>query len=257
MFLAVDIGNSAVKCALFDGDALTRTFSLSPPDGSGTPAPAEYWCEELAPHLRNVDVERIGLVSVVPARTTPVTDALEERTNAPITTLESNAAVPFALDYDTPETLGIDRLAAATAGWVGYGRDIPRSVVVVDAGTAVNYEVVHRDGTYLGGAIAPGPALVRESLRSGTAQLPEVSLELPDTSIGRSTRSGLQSGIVWGLVDSVCGMTGRVAQDLPDAPLLVLTGGWRRLLADHLEYDHVAPALVLRGVRILTLMNCD
>lgn len=257
MFLAVDIGNSAVKCALFDGETLIRTFSASALEASTNPAPAEHWLEELAPHLDNVDVDQIGLVSVVPARTTPVTEALDRRTDAPITTLNSNASVPFALGYDTPETLGIDRLAAAAAGWAGYGRDAGRSVVVVDAGTAVNYEVVHRDGTYLGGAIAPGPALVRESLRRGTAQLPEVSLELPDTSIGRSTRSSLQSGIVWGLVDSVRGMTRRVSQDLPDAPVLVLTGGWSRLLAEHLEHDHVAPGLVLRGVRILTLMNCD
>lgn len=257
MFLAVDIGNSAVKCALFDGDDVVRTFSVFPPGDSPDPAPAEHWLEELAPHLDNVDIDQIGLVSVVPARTTPVTEALERRTDAPITALKSDASIPFALSYDTPETLGVDRLAAAAAGWVSYGRDAGRSVIVVDAGTAVNYEVVRRDGTYLGGAIAPGPALARESLRRGTAQLPEVSLDLPDTPVGRSTQSGLRSGIMWGLVDSVQGMVRRGAQDLPDTPVLVLTGGWSQLLADHLDHDHRSPLLVLRGVRILTLINRD
>jgi type III pantothenate kinase len=156
--------------------------------------------------------------------------------------------LPFALDYETPDTLGTDRLAAAAAGWVYYGRVTPQSIVVVDAGTAVNYEVIHRDGIYQGGAIAAGPALMREALRAGTAQLPDVPMAFPDQSVGRSTRTALPTGIMSGLVDSVRGMS--------DSPRLVLTGGWSQLLADHLkaEAQH-APHLVLRGVRLLTTMN--
>ena len=93
----------------------------------------------------------------------------------------------------------------------------------------------------------------RQALRGGTAQLPEVPLEMPNRPVGRSTQSALQSGIMWGLIDLVRGMTARLADGLPDAPIVVLTGGWSALLADHLDRaDAVRPHLVLEGVRVLT-----
>jgi type III pantothenate kinase len=124
-------------------------------------------------------------------------------------------------------------------------------VIVVDAGTAVTCEVVHRDGVYQGGTIAAGPALARQALQSGTAQLPAVPLDLPDDPVGRSTQTALQSGIMWSLVDGVQGMTDRLASTLPDAPQIVVTGGWGDLLARHLDTSSHAPHLVLHGIRIL------
>lgn len=256
MLLALDIGNSAVKAGLFDGETLTWQASLSPPDPSSATSEDSHWRDALAPHLHDQTIDRIGLASVVPERTDLVTSAVQSLTDAPVTLIHSEMAVPFVLDYDTPTTLGVDRLAAAAAGWVYHGRDRPRSVLVVDAGTAVNCEVIHRDGLYLGGAIGVGPALSREALRRGTAQLPDIPLTLPKQPIGQSTQTALQSGIVGGLIDSVRGMTDRLARPLPDMPRLVLTGGWSSLLTDHLdaEVQH-APHLVLRGVRLLTAMN--
>jgi len=200
-------------------------------------------------HQAQIDWGQCGKI------TETVTSALRTFTNAPITPVRPSMDLPFELDYDTPDTLGNDRLAAATAGWVQYGRDAAKSVLVVDAGTAVNYEVIHRDGIYQGGTIDAGPVLVRQALRAGTAQLPEVPLTLPDTPVGSSTQTALQSGIMWGLLDSVRGMRTRLAQTLPDTPRLILTGGWSALLTDHLDEAHHAPHLVLRGVRLLTVRN--
>lgn len=254
MLLTLDIGNSAVKAGLFSDDELVRVFSIAPP--ADTASDSSYWRDSFGSALGTVTVDRVGLVSVVPARTEVLTRALRQLTDAPLTIIGPELRLPFTLDYDTPDTLGTDRLAAAAAGWELYGRDRSQSVLVVDAGTAVNYEVVHRNGTYQGGAISPGPALMRNGLQAGTAQLPDIDLSLPESPVGTSTRSSLQSGILWGLVDSVQGMTRRLADTLPDPPQLVLTGGWGALLAPHLdaEAEH-APQLVLRGVRLLTELN--
>jgi len=255
MLLTLDIGNSAVKAGLFEGETLVRVASIDPPEAETTEQQATHWRNAFAPLLGNATIDQIGLVSVVPSRAEGVTSALRSLTSAPVTAVRPEMDLPFALDYETPDTLGTDRLAAAAAGWVRYGRDAGRSVLVVDAGTAVNYEVIHRDGIYQGGAIDAGPALVRQALRTGTAQLPEVPLTLPDTPVGQSTQTALQSGIMWGLVESVRGMRTRLAQPLPDLPELVITGGWSDLLTDHLDDAHHAPHLVLRGVRLLTLQN--
>jgi type III pantothenate kinase len=252
MFLALDVGNSAVKGALFEGASRARVFSVSA--GADTPA---AWGRALAPHLEAAAIDAVGVASVVPARANAVTAALGARTDAPITRVGPDAALPFELAYETPNTLGADRLAAAAAGWARFGASGPRSVIVVDAGTAVTCEVVHREGVYRGGTIAAGPALTRRALRAGTAQLPDVPLALPDDPVGRSTQSALQSGVMWGLVDGVCGMADRLAATLPDTPVVVLTGGWGELLADPLDADHHRPHLVLEGVRLLTAATAD
>lgn len=256
MLLALDIGNSAVKAGLFEDDELTRIESFDPPAPTSETREPDYWHDALAPLLDEVTIDRIGLASVVPGRTKAVTTALQSLTGAPVVSVQPHMDLPFVLEYDTPETLGTDRLAAAAAGWVHHGRAVRRSVLVVDAGTAVNYEVIHRNGTYRGGAIGAGPILLRGALRTGTAQLPDVPLTLPDQPGGQSTQAALQSGIMWGLLDSVHGMTKRLAQPLPDSPRLVLTGGWSPFLADHLDPEtHHAPHLVLQGIQILTTMN--
>ncbi len=256
MLFALDVGNSAVNLGLFEEETLVRADAIAFPDAETTDREWVHWRDAFASRLDDATIDRVGLVSVVPARAEAVMKALRALTSAPVTPVQPDMTLPFDLAYDTPDTLGNDRLAAAAAGWVHHGRDVPRSVLVVDAGTAVNYEVIHRDGIYQGGAIGAGPALVRAALRTGTAQLPEVPLTLPETSVGRSTQTALQSGIIGGLIESVRGMRARLAQSLPDSPRLVLTGGWSALLADALNDEvHLAPHLVLRGARLLTTMN--
>jgi len=263
MILTLDIGNTSVKGGVFDGPEVASVFHLdvgSP--GGGSDAAAESWERALRRATDGREITRAGLVSVVPDATPAAEQALESLTGQPVTCVTPAIPLPFRLDYETPHTLGADRLAAAAAAWVRYGRvprkadeappTAPRSVIAVDAGTAVTYEVVRRDGSYRGGAIGPAPVLMQRALRSGTAQLPTVPLTFPDGPVGRSTRSALQSGILWGFVDGVTGMIDRLSGTLPDSPVVVVTGGWSDVLAEHVDaIDHVVPHLVLDGVRLL------
>lgn len=254
MMLALDVGNSAVKGGLFDGPDLRRVFSISIDAADRADlSSATAWEEALSPHLADVSIARVGIASVVPTIAEGLADAVSQRTEAPLTRIQPSLSLPFDLAYETPETLGTDRLAAAAAGWVliGQAQTPPRSVLVVDAGTAVTCEVVHRDGVYQGGTITAGPRLIRQALQSGTAQLPEVPLRLPGNAVGQSTQTALQSGIMWSLIDGVQAMTNRLAGELPDAPRVALTGGWAPLLSEHLEGADHHPHLVLRGIRVL------
>ncbi|HET6566736.1 MAG TPA: type III pantothenate kinase [Rhodothermales bacterium] len=249
MLLALDIGNTSIKGGLFDGATLARTFRLGSPLMD-----AGALMLELAEQLQGQKLNRAGISSVVP-RTVPALRAAVESVAglAPIL-IHAGLPLPFELCYETPETLGADRLAAAAAGWVLFGAasQPPRPVVVIDAGTAINYEVVRPPGAYLGGSIAPGPALLMESLARGTAQLPPVPLEMPPEIIGRSTRAALQAGIMAGCIDGARGMLRRIEARLGERPYVVSTGGWSPLLKAHMpEIDHLEPDLVLHGVRIL------
>lgn len=260
MWLTLDIGNSAAKGGLFANDRLAHVFHVdleateTQPDAASAP-----WREALAPALEGRTVERIGIASVVPTASRRAATALEQLTNVPVQPLSPDMQLPFDLAYRTPETLGIDRLAAAAAAWARYGVAAGggrRHVVALDAGTAVTLDLVTRRGVYAGGVIGAGPALLRRALSDGTAQLPAVPLEWPARVVGRSTQEALQSGIMGGFVESVRGLLRRITASLDTPPAVVATGGWHRLLAEQIDgIDHTAPHLVLEGIRVLMTLN--
>lgn len=259
MWLTLDIGNSAAKGGLYRGETLEHVFHIdfSAPSFHG-PEASDAWERAFRPELEIAIVERIGIASVVPTVVPAVTDALHRLTGAEAERLRTGLHLPFELAYRTPETLGIDRLAAAVAAWDAHGahETSPRSVVAIDAGTALTLEVITREGVYDGGIIAPGPALLRKALHDGTAQLPAVPLEWPDRLVGQSTQEALQSGIMTGFIESVQGLLRRTRAALDDTPAVVVTGGWRQLLAEHIaDIDHVNPHLVLDGIRVLMALN--
>jgi type III pantothenate kinase len=262
MDLALDIGNSAAKGALFAGGDLQRVFSLNLDPKS---ASAEDWRRALNDALAEAHPRRAGFSSVVPAATSRVATALRplRRFNAPPLRVRADADLrwPFALAYRTPATLGADRLAAAAAAWTGYGEE-KRPVVVLDAGTALTCEAVRAGpdgGVYEGGAITAGPALMARALADGTAQLrpPRLEDDLLPAPIGKTTEEALQSGLMHGLLDTAGGLLRRFTEALvPPTPVVVATGGWGALLYERLEgVDHHAPHLVLRGVHALLRLN--
>lgn len=253
LLLTLDIGNTAIKGGLFDGSALTRTFRMATDTVASVPA----YRHALRHHLDGAEIERVGLVSVVPAVTGLLAEAAQAETMRLPLIVSHRLTLPFAMGYETPDTLGTDRIAAAAGAWTLYRDDAPdRPLVVVDAGTAVTLEVVSADGVFLGGTIGAGPDLVRRALARGTAQLPEVEARLPRRAIGRSTKEALQAGLMWPFLDGVRSLLARAADELGAEPLVIATGGWSELLAEHTEaVDHVEPDLVLHGVRALLDLN--
>ncbi|MFT5143886.1 MAG: type III pantothenate kinase [Rhodothermales bacterium] len=195
---------------------------------------------------------RVGLCSVVPSAAKAVLDVLAGR--APFV-VSHTVRLPFEMAYETPETLGNDRIAAASAAVLTYA--VPNQpVLVVDAGTAVTYEVVDAGRVYRGGAIAPGPTLLHRALHAGTAQLPRTSGPPPNGPVGRSTVDAIRSGIHFGFVDAVAGMIRRLKQEAGEGCLVVATGGWAPKLAALIpDIEIVDPNLVLTGV--LRLMELD
>ena len=149
--------------------------------------------------------------------------------------------------------IGADRLALAAAA-VHFHPG--RNTLVIGMGSCITYNFINKYNEFLGGAIAPGPYLMEHALHTGTAQLPEVPLELPPVPLGRSTREAIQVGILYGFIDGVRGMLDRLVEYLGEPPYVVATGGWAPFLEDHVAaIDAVDPHLVLRGVRILAEMN--
>jgi type III pantothenate kinase len=242
--LALDAGNSHVKAARWDGAAWSDVLRWP----TAAPVP-----DALAVLAHGVDAA--GIASVVPAHTDRLARALAALTGRAPTLVSAALPLPFAMAYRTPATLGADRIAAAVAAWHGWGGERP--VVALDAGTAVTLDVVGlgADGpVFLGGAIAPGPDLLRRSLVRDTGQLPDVPFAWPDAVVGGSTAEAIQAGLTVLFADGVAGLLARTADALGAPPVVVATGGWAPWLAERVGgIDVVAPMLVLDGVRALTV----
>ena len=254
MLLALDIGNTRIKGGFFEGTTLGDTFFVDV-------ARNGEWESRLRDCLRDRAADRVALCSVVPAREQKVRRLVERllRTQdggPDVLSVHYDMTLPFSLAYETPETVGNDRLAAAAAGWELFGRARKKSVIVIDTGTAVTYEVIDKDGTYRGGAIAPGPRMLAAALHGNTAQLPELPLTIPPHVIGNSTEMALQSGIFYGFADSVAGMIRRFNDSLGESAVVVATGGDSDLLQQaQIPVNHHSPLLVLRGIQLLAALN--
>ncbi len=251
-WLALDLGNSALKGGLFEAGRLVHTFRVAG-------ANAAELQQQLTAALSEFRPTRAAMASVVPARTPVVQETVQQLTGVRPVLIGPDWHLPFTLAYETPHTLGTDRLAAAVAAWTLYGHPRQRPVLAVLAGTALTIEVIDERGCYQGGVIAPGPFLMRQALTKGTAQLPEVPLEWPLSPVGRSTRTAIQAGLLYGFVESTRGLLRRVAETLTSSPIVILSGGWASLLQTHLgkQIDVHDSHLVLRGVYHLLKSNPD
>jgi len=136
--------------------------------------------------------------------------------------LDHSTQVPLINRYRTPDTLGYDRIAAAVGAHTIYPET---NVLVIDAGTAITYDIVTSKGEFMGGNISPGLAIRFKSLNKYTTRLPH--LERPEEKpplVGSSTREAIQSGIVNGLGFEIDGFIASISQEYPNLQV-VLTGG--------------------------------
>ncbi|MBD3854179.1 MAG: type III pantothenate kinase [Acidobacteria bacterium] len=127
--------------------------------------------------------------------------------------------------------------------------------LVLDFGTAITWEVVSAGGEYLGGVIAPGPGVTADALSTKTAKLPQVAMEPPERVIGKGTVDSIQSGLFYGYLGLIEGVTRRILDELGEATV-VATGGLAGAFASETDLiHHVEPDLTLHGLRQLWALN--
>jgi type III pantothenate kinase len=155
--------------------------------------------------------------------------------------------------YDNPREVGADRIVNAVAAF----ERVHGSVIIVDFGTATTFDVVSRQGEYLGGVIAPGVMISCEALFLKASKLPRVEIfAKPKSIIAKDTISSMNAGIIYGYAGLVDGIVARIKEALRDQPQVIATGGLACLIASETQsIDCVDDYLTLKGLKIIYERN--
>ncbi len=238
MLVVIDLGNTRVKFAAFEGERLIATEAYE-----GGPSVADDVIP--FPHVATADEIVVG--ASAPERLASLLRALER----PARVLGADVVARVATTYDVPAELGIDRLAAAygARAIVGGG-----PVIAVDAGTAITVDSIDSSGRFAAIAIAPGLDSAAAGLRAAAPHLPRVRLVRPDASElpARSTVASLRNGFALGLAGMIDRLIGEARLLVGAAAPIVLTGGAGAQLLPYLHSDaRHAPDCVLHGLAAL------
>lgn len=254
MLLAVDVGNSQTVIGVFDGEELVEQWRLST-QAQRTP---DEWAMLFGGLMRFADlsfsknVHGVVIASVVPL----VTEALRDMTRRyflfPPVVVEPGIKTGIAIRTENPREVGSERLVNALAAYTAYGGP----GVVVDFGTATNFDVYAADGAFIGGAIAPGVQTSMEALTARGAKLGAIEIAMPQHAIGRNTVENMQSGAVYGFAGQVERIVAEITKELGEGPVVVATGGLAGVVIDACRcIDHHDPWLTLTGLRLVWQRN--
>jgi len=238
MNLIVDIGNSSTKLALFEGNDCISRQRIN-----------ELSCMELEKVLTGHNVKH-AIVSSTKTLPQFISDLLFSAISS-VHILSHKSKLPFIIEYDSPETLGSDRIAAvAGANMLFPGSD----VLIIDAGTALTFEFLSGN-IYKGGNISPGLTMRFKALNKFTDKLPLLSIKKNYTNPGRNTHDAILAGVITGLTYEINEYI-RTFENIHNDFKIILTGGDSEVLKDKIDHQFIyKPDIVIDGLNYILEYN--
>lgn len=242
MNLIIDVGNTSVKMAVFQVDELLEK-------ATGTQEDFENNFEQLLknhPEITKAIVSSVGLLSK---------KQLEHiKKHLDVLILSTEILLPFSNQYQTPRTLGVDRIGLVSAAIKKYP---DQNTLIIDAGTCITYDFISNKNQYLGGAISPGIRLRYTTLNNLTANLPLLTKEVPETIIGNTTNSAIHSGVIYGVLFEIDGVIHTYKEKYSDLTV-ILTGGDSNFLSKQLKSSIFAHSnFLLEGLNHILQYNSN
>ena len=240
MELILDIGNTRTKYATFSNGLLE----------------SKGYCSDN--ELDAVIDTHIGLVkNVLVSSVKPLSKEREisfKKMSSNVLFLNSKLKTPFTNDYETPKTVGSDRLALAAGALLIYPK---KAILIIDIGTCMTFDFVSDKGNYIGGAISPGLQMRFKALHQFTGKLPLVPVNEPQDLIGRNTIESILSGVVNGMKAEIDGIIDAYKLRYPQVKI-ILTGGDITFFDKKLKNSIFADAdILLKGMHFILEHNSD
>ena len=246
MLLTVDVGNTNIKSALCDDDQI---------EGYKVHGNIENVIDYIS--LTNFDV--VAICSVNPVSEKILLSKLQDL-NLPVFQSNVNQRFNFTISYQTPDTLGMDRVCSAAGALENATKEkiISKNqyLITIDFGTATTINIVSPDRKFIGGLIAPGIKTMLKSLNQNTALLPLIDTNSYEGMIGKSTESSIISGVITSTIGMVNETAEKLKNDSNNDPVIFVTGGNSKLILPYFRYKaYYEEALVLKGLKIVYDLN--
>lgn len=249
MLLAIDVGNTNITFAVFDGDKIVADWRISTVASRTEDEYTVLLSGLFARDGLTFDmIDGIAISSVVPAVVFPLMKLAKHEFLNESPLVLGGEDTGIEVNYFPKTDVGADRLANAVGAHALYNGP----VIVVDFGTATTFDAVAADGSYLGGAIAPGIETSVEALIVRAAQLRRVQYIRPSSAVGTTTVESLQAGIIFGFAGQVDGIVERFREEIGRDARVVATGGLAGLIAaESKTIEEVNDMLTLHGLRLI------
>jgi len=240
MNLVIDIGNTTTKLALYEGQEKVSSSRIS-----------DLSCDELDKWLSGYKIDR-AIVSSVKKLAPFISDLI--LANIPLAFILSHKTrLPFKLQYETPETLGTDRIAAVAGAFSHFPE---AKTLIIDAGTAITYDFLSA-GTYKGGNISPGISIRFKALNKFTSSLPLLSITENYRSPGRNTSEAITAGVITGVIYEINEYI-RTFEKRESDFKIILTGGDSRYLKEKINHPITyMPDIVIDGLNYILEYNAQ
>ena len=253
MLLVIDVGNTNTVLGIYDGGKLKKDWRV----GTDKYRTVDEYAMLINDLFGLAGFGFADLSDVIVSCVVPPMQNILEKLCRQYLQLSPYVVGPgmktgMPIQYDNPSEVGADRIVNSVAAY----EQCRCALIVVDFGTATTFDVVSADGSYQGGAIAPGIGISAEALFDRASKLPRVEFSRPAQVIGKNTVNSMQSGIFFGYVGLVEGIVSRIKKELSETPKVIATGGLAGPIAAATDsIDLVEPFLTLEGLRILYQRN--
>ncbi|WP_283646977.1 type III pantothenate kinase [Marinovum algicola] len=253
MLLCIDCGNTNTVFSIWDGREFLCTLRTSTHHARTADAYFTWYSTLIKHYGIDTDITDVIISSTVP-RVVFNLRVFSDRFFGcrPMVVGRPECLLPIQARVDAGTAVGPDRLVNSAGAFDRHGGDL----IVVDFGTATTFDVVAEDGAYVGGGIAPGVNLSLEALHMGAAALPHVDISRPDKVIGTNTVQCIQSGVFWGYVGLVTGITERIRKEYARPMRIIGTGGLAPLFAQgDMLFDTIEDDLTMHGLTVIHAYN--
>lgn len=256
MLLVIDVGNSNIVFGVYKDEDLIYNWRISTDKERTTDEYALTFQQIFTHHKIDLaEIKDIIISSVVPSLLHTLPNMSRKYFNIDPIVIGPGVKTGINILYDNPKEVGADRIVNSVAAYEKYGAPL----IIVDIGTAITFDVINRNGDYLGGVIAPGIRISADALFMRTAKLPKVEILKPEKVIGKNTIASIQSGMVYGYIGMIDYIIERIVEESQielSEFKIIGTGGFSQLITSESKYiDKMDSLLTLDGLRIIYERN--
>ncbi len=254
MLLVIDVGNTNITLGVFDDNDLKASFRMT----TQVARTSDEYGLLLLDLLRSKKIELESIDSAIVASVVPkvmwsLTSGIIKYINITPLIVGTGTKTGIKIAAANPREIGADRIVDAVAAYEIYGGP----VLVIDFGTAITYDLITAEGSFIAGVTSPGLRIAANALWTETAKLPEIEIAMPDTILAKETVTSMQAGLVFGCIGQTEYIVNRMLEESGIKNCkVVATGGLGKIIADATDIIEVYdPNLTLKGLKIISEKN--